>query len=580
MKRMKFHRFISQGQLTLGLLSILLGCILACSSGHRFVPPPPLPDDRQHIEEPKERDYNHVSDSFDKQFTKQIEQSFDLSRQLRHLFGKPKQAFNINAFDEVPNSSWFTNRNAMKKMTLDEIARGPDISDGPDQSGGWVITRAKAEGVTPGFTIKDIQGINYVIKFDPKGYPELATGAEVISTKLFYAAGYHVPENYIAIFHPDILKLGERVKFTDEKGKDRFMIENDLDDILNRIQKRSDGRIRALASKYVPGEMMGPFAYQGLRKDDPNDFIPHQHRRELRGLRAMAAWLNHTDIKSGNSYDSYITENGRSYIRHYLLDFGSTLGSAAHGPMEPHAGHENAIDPHEMAINILTLGLYVRPYEKLEGFKYPSIGLYESTLFDPGGFKHNIPNPAFENCTNRDGFWGAKLVMSFTDEQLETVVTQAQYSNPEAAAYLLRTLKERRDTTGRYWFNKVNPIDRFYLRSGTNNQQEMTFVDLAVETDLESKLGSRYRYGLKMNGKSVFESKDIGNTTIIKLPDKSEQRQILLDPVKDDSDDSQWEIKIQTWRDSNNKWGKWVKVYLNLNKTTGEYALLGMLRQE
>lgn len=170
--------------------------------------------------------------------------------------------------------------------------------------------------------------------------------------------------------------------------------------------------------------------------------------------------------------------------------------------------------------------------------------------------------------------------MSFTDEQLETAVAQAQYSNPEAAVYLLRILKERRDKTGRYWFSKVNPIDRFCLRNGSSNQQELTFIDLAVETNLESKQGSRYRYGLKVNGKSVFESKDIGNTTIIKLPDKSEQRQIMPEGMNNDPDESQWEIKIHTWRDSNNKWSKWVKVYLNLNETMGEYALLGILRQE
>ena len=189
------------------------------------------------------------------------------------------------------------------------------------------------------------------------------------------------------------------------------MNQDDLLELLARIHKLPDGRIRALASKYIPGKPMGPYAYQGVRKDDPNDFVPHQHRRELRGLHVVAAWLNHTDTKSGNSFDSYVNENGKSYIRHYLIDFGSTLGSAAHGPMEPMAGHENLIDPHEIFFNILTLGFYVRPFEKLKNIKYPSIGLYESSLFHPGGFKHNVPNPAFENCTNRDGFWGAKLVM-------------------------------------------------------------------------------------------------------------------------------------------------------------------------
>jgi hypothetical protein len=533
-----------------------------------YSPPPPLPDDRQHVQvKPKTRNYSIGADLFDKQVTTQMGESLDLSRQLRNLFRARKEAYNVDAFDNVPNSSWFTNRNATTKLSTEQISRGPDLGSGPDIGGKWLVTRAKGEGVTPGFSIKDEKGNLYLIKFDPIGFSELVTGAEVVSTKLFYAAGYHVPENYITYFHPKILVLGDDVKFTDEKGRKRAMTEADLEELLDRVQRLPDGRIRALASKYIPGEPIGPFSYRSIRKDDPNDIVPHYHRRELRGLRVMSAWLNHVDTKSGNSLDTYVTEDGVSYVRHYLIDFGTTLGSAAHGPMKPQTGHENQFDPHEVLINCATLGLYVRPYERLAPYQYASVGLYESELFDPGGFKFSVPNPAFESCTNRDGFWGAKLVMSFTDEQLRAVVYQGQYSDPRAAAYLYDVLKERRDKTGRYWFDKINPLDNFSLLREQDDKFRIQFVDLAVAYGLESKQDSKYRYDLRVNGELVEESVDIGSDNHIDITAKSAGVQ-------------QWELKLETFRGSSRKWSKWVKVYFGVHETTGEISLLGIERQD
>ena len=45
-------------------------------------------------------------------------------------------------------------------------------------------------------------------------------------------------------------------------------------------------------------------------------------------------------------------------------------------------------------------------------------------------------------------------------------------------------------------------------------------------------------------------------------------------------DNPQWEITIQTFRESNNKWSKWIKVYLIMDVTINEFSLLGILRQE
>lgn len=554
------------------LLIILPGC-----GGYRpYVAPEPVPGDRYPVPPPVERSArNDFADAFDQQFVLQGEQFMDLSRHIRNVTGDPKEAYNVDAFGEVPNSSWFINRNAQHRMSLEEIVRGPDTGNGPDTTGTWTIIRAKAEGVTPGFTIVDGRGGKYVIKFDPIGYAGLNSGAEVIGSKLFYAAGYNVPENYITYFDARILKLGDKVKLTDEKGRKRFMTKDDLRDMLDRVEYLPNGLIRATASKYIPGRPLGPFKFESTRKDDPNDFIPHQHRRELRGLRVMAAWLNHIDSKSANSMDTYIEEDGRSYVKHYLIDFGTILGSGGRGPQPKYRGHKNEIDPHALFLHTITLGFYVPGWERLpDAVEYPCIGRYTSDSYHPKRFKFIFPNPAYDNMTSLDGYWGAKLVMSFTDEQLKAVVDQAQYPDPEGAEYLLKTLIERRDVTGRYWFNRVAPLDDFELVQSKDGRQWLRFNDLAVETGVEMNREVTYQYSIMRNGVEIVPPTNLGPSAQVPLPNLNRQNDVEITVAETKV---QWEVTLRVQREKDGKLSKWVKVYLG--QVGDEYSLLGLKRQ-
>ncbi|MFZ0391040.1 MAG: hypothetical protein WAN36_11335 [Calditrichia bacterium] len=555
------------------IIIALAGILAGCSGGKVFKHPQPLPPDTRPIPEPKSRHINIAEDAFDRQFVEQVEQSFDLSRQFRNLSGQPKQALNVNAMDEADNSSWFTNRNFMQKMTLEKIANGPNQGDGPDKQGPWTVIGAKTEGVTPGFSIKDSKGTRFLLKFDPPGYSEMATGAELVSTKLFYGAGYNVPQNYLVFFDPEILKMGEGVLFTDARGEKRAMTREDLAAILKRIEIQPDGRIRAVASKFIEGKLKGPFRYKGTRDDDPNDIVPHQHRRELRGLRVIASWLNHFDTKANNSLDVYTKQK---YIKHYLIDFGSTLGSNGDEPMPPEIGYENSFDPHEVGLNLLSLGFYVRPYEKNWKVEYPSIGYFRADLFEPQEYKFIQPNPAFELMTDRDGYWGAKIVMSFTDEQIRTAIKQGQYSNPEAADYLFRVIKERRDLIGRYWFKKMNPLDKFEILDGDDGTQLFCFGDLAIEYGLATEEQSSYRYRLLQNGKMVSPAHELQGATCIQLT------QLTASDTRKSggSGEDQWAIALETRREGKNKWSKRVTVYFVQDESSGKFKIHGVKREE
>ena len=68
--------------------------------------------------------------------------------------------------------------------------------------------------------------------------------------------------------------------------------------------------------------------------------MPHEHRRELRALKVFGAWTNLVDMKSGNTLDTLVVENGRSIVHHYLQDVGSTFGTGALAPREWDEGYE------------------------------------------------------------------------------------------------------------------------------------------------------------------------------------------------------------------------------------------------
>ena len=63
------------------------------------------------------------------------------------------EAVNVNALDEVPNSSWFTNRIGMRVMTPAEVSKGfcdDKILHTDDPDGSWIIDRGKRTARTLG----------------------------------------------------------------------------------------------------------------------------------------------------------------------------------------------------------------------------------------------------------------------------------------------------------------------------------------------------------------------------------------------------------------------------------------------
>ncbi len=391
---------------------------------------------------------------------------------------EPRRAVNINTVDEVPDSSWFTNRVGARPMSIDEIVRGPDRGTGP--TGRWEIISIKSEGVTPGFTMRDESREIYWIKFDPRSNPEMASGAEVIATKLFHAFGYHVPENYLASFRREQLSIGAGATAKDEDGKDEPLQWRHVDAVLEKAARGPDGSYRVLASRNLPGEPLGPFRYHGTRPDDPNDIFPHEHRRELRGLLVFSAWLNHDEVRSSNTLDTLIRADGRAIVRHHLLDFGSTLGSGSVQAQSRRAGNEFVWEARPTLITMLTLGLYVRPWIKVPYPDLAAVGRFESSYFDPALWKPDYANPAFRLAGADDRFWAARIVAAVPEEAVRAVVGAAKYTDQRATDYLVDTLLVRRRKVLNTWLNGTSPI----VRPALDGSGQLTFENAAVSAGI------------------------------------------------------------------------------------------------
>jgi hypothetical protein len=241
-------------------------------------------------------------------------------------------------------------------------------------------------------------------------------------------------------------------------GSERRMREDDLDAMLRGAARRPGGSYRVLASRLLPGRPLGGFYYYGTRSDDPNDVVPHEHRRELRGLRVFASWVNHHDVIAINTLDTLVPEGNRRVVRHHLIDFGSTLGSAAIRPRRFDHGHQYAVERRSLLSDSLSLGLHVRPFERVRYRDLPAVGRFSADRFDPARWKPEVPNPAFLRARADDLFWGARRVMAFTDEMIGAAVASASYSDERAARHVTQTLIARRDLIGRTWLASVNPI--------------------------------------------------------------------------------------------------------------------------
>jgi len=204
--------------------------------------------------------------------------------------------------------------------------------------------------------------------------------------------------------------------------------------------------------------------------------VPHQHRRELRALRVFGAWINLVDLKAGNTLDALVTRDGRSVVKHYLQDVGSSLG-VANNPHEWDMGWEYFYDGAPTKRRLFTLGFGLSPWQTVDYIEYPAVGRFEGEVFDPTTWKPQTPTTAYMELRADDAFWAARRVAAFTDELILAAVHEGEFADPAAERHLAAVLIKRRDRIAKAYLPAINPIvDPKLSTDGT-----LTFANAAVD---------------------------------------------------------------------------------------------------
>ena len=499
-----------------GLAALAALASLASACAHDSVRPFPLRAPMAHDDDmrpfsppPEEYSSPYLWDAADKTVARPVARFFAVD--------PSGEAVNATSFDEVADSSWFTNRLGAREISVEEMAAGPcaklELGEN-DPPGSWFIDRGKGDGATAGFRV-DIKGTGkFMLKSDDEGKPELASAATAIGDRLYYAFGFTTPCDLVVHLKRDVLKLKPGLMTASNIGIPKPFDESALETVLKGAVRRGEF-YRMGASQWLTRKTLGPFTYEGKRDDDPNDVILHEHRRELRGARLLAAWTEHWDAREQNTMTEWVNPDPKNaslpgYVQHDYLDLSDCFG----GTWSPDDDQARSIGlAYNLDIGVafedfVTFGTVARPWDHRhitpgrEKFAF-----YSARDFDPEGWKPAYPNPAFSNMTERDGAWAARLISRFTDAHIAAAVSVGKFTDPGDAAYLTQQLGLRRDLIARRYLGRLSP-----LTDATLEGSRLCATDLARRSPAFAgkpfRYSAVYREGTQLEAGSSLAAQD------------------------------------------------------------------------
>jgi len=262
-----------------------------------------------------------------------------------------------------------------------DLFNGPGAADGaPDPQGKFTFEKRVSSGTSEKIHVTDDKGRKWTVKFGSEARPETA------ATRIVWAAGYHVDQDYF-------------VKRTHIEGRGGF----DVWDV--RFERRDDGYKEA-----------------GLWSWEANPFLG---TRELQGLKILMALINNWDLKEDNNKitrPSKKSGGNRDEQLYYIADLGGTLGVTGNFfrnlPFFGNAPAGTKGDPD---------GYAIQPF--IEGVKNGQVVFH---------YKGKDPK-ALEGVSVENARWMGDLLGRLSDKQLADAFRAGGFTDAEIITYVKAT---------------------------------------------------------------------------------------------------------------------------------------------
>lgn len=353
-------------------------------------------------------------------------------------------AGDVNAFDEVPRSSWFD----PDRTLLEGYASSgtPTFAEGTSRAS---LSSSSSETPSDLRVAKDVKGRSWDLIFDPPNHVGLQTGAGAIANRLVYALGYRVAESHVVR-----LPSGERALAI---------------------------RWPTGAPSALPAFDLGPTRPSGTHDFDPNDVVRHENRRTLRAFALIADWLGIDEIGPRVLRDVYVGEPGGGHIQHWVVGLEGALGAAALLDLE--SGAKGDRPPRGGWLSLGTLGFAPKDPPERASTEHAAIGLFASTVHPPS-VELSIPFEPADDALIADVYWIAKRVAAIPRGTIMAAVAAAALP-VEASTQLERALIRRQGDVVKFALAHVTPLElldpnHVELRaSKTSLELELTDVAIA-----------------------------------------------------------------------------------------------------